>query len=287
MRDRRLVAVMCLALVGVVAQAQRAAPDVIPASGGNITIIPITHGTLQIEHGTHVILIDPARFGPGATDPPPPPPPPAAGGAPPNGGNQNFTSMPAAPAQMAVFKGLKPPTMILVTDIHEDHLDLGAIANLKKPATIVVAPRAASSQVAGSTAIANGETKTIDGVTIEAVPMYNLKPDPQFKQIFHTKGRGNGYVLTLGGKRLYIAGDTACTPEMKALKNIDLAFLPMNLPFTMSPAEAAECARAFKPAIVYPYHYFGEDRNVFVAALKGSGIDVRLRDWYVGVRPPQ
>ena len=130
--------------------------------------------------------------------------------------------------------------------------------------------------------MANGETKNISGVTIEAVPMYNVRPDPQFGgAIFHTKGRGNGYVVTIGGKRLYFAGDTACTLEMKGLKIIDVAFLPMNLPFTMPPSEAAECARAFKPKIVYPYHYFESDPKEFEAALKGSGIEVRLRDWYI------
>ena len=95
------------------------------------------------------------------------------------------------------------------------------------------------------------------------------------------KGRGNGYVLTVGGKRLYVAGDTSCTPEMLALKNIDVAFLPMNVPYTMSPSEAAECARAFKPRIVYPYHYFESDPKVFESAVKDIGIEVRLRDWYL------
>lgn len=285
MRHRLITTVVCLALASLELQAQRPKPDAIPASGGDITIVPITHGTLQIEHGAHVILIDPARFGPGATEPPPPPPP--GRGAPQGAAGQPMTSMPATAGQMTLFKGLKPPTMILVTDVHEDHLDEGAIAAVRKPVTTIVAPAAASAQIPGAVTIANGETKTIDGVVIEAVAMYNLQPDPQFHQIFHTKGRGNGYILTLGGKRLYVAGDTACTPEMKALTKIDVAFLPMNLPFTMSPAEAADCAKAFTPAIVYPYHYFGEDPNVFASALKGSGIDVRLRDWYHGVRPPR
>jgi L-ascorbate metabolism protein UlaG (beta-lactamase superfamily) len=286
MRSRLVVTVVSCVLAGLVIQAQRPAPDVLPASGGDITIIPITHGTLQIEHGAHVILIDPARFGPGSTmPPPPPPPPPGKGGAPQGGADPNST--PATAAQMSLFKGLKPPTIILITDIHEDHLDKGAIVAVQKPNMTIVAPAAASAQMKGAVTMANGETKTIDGVTIEAVPMYNTQPDPQFKQIFHTKGRGNGYVVTLGGKRLYIAGDTACTPEMKALKNIDVAFLPMNLPYTMAPPEAVECAKAFKPAIVYPYHYFGQDPNVFASALKGSGIDVRLRDWYHGVKPPR
>ena len=101
--------------------------------------------------------------------------------------------------------------------------------------------------------------------------MYNLERGPSAGQLFHTKGRGNGYVLTMGGKRIYIAGDTECTPEMKALKNIDVAFVPMNLPYTMTPAEAAECVKAFAPKIVYPYHYNqATNAQEFTAALKGT-----------------
>ena len=126
----------------------------------------------------------------------------------------------------------------------------------------------------------NGDTKDIDGVAIEAVPMYNLRRGPAAGQLFHDKGRGNGYIVTLGGKRLYFAGDTECIPEMKELKNIDVAFVPMNLPYTMPPSEAAECVKAFKPAIVYPYHYRGQNLDEFASALKGTGVDVRIRDWY-------
>ena len=110
--------------------------------------------------------------------------------------------------------------------------------------------------------------------------MYNLQRGPSAGQLFHTKGRGNGYVVTLGGKRLYFAGDTECTPEMKALKNIDVAFIPMNLPFTMPPAEAAECAKTFVPKVAIPYHYQGQNPQEFQAALKGSGVEVRLLKWY-------
>lgn len=129
--------------------------------------------------------------------------------------------------------------------------------------------------------MANGDVKTVEGVSIEAVPMYNIQRGPSPGQLYHDKGRGNGYIVTLGGKRIYIAGDTECTPEMKALKNIDVAFLPMNLPYTMPPSEAAECVKAFEPGIVYPYHYRGQNLDEFAAALKGtSGVDVRIRDWY-------
>jgi L-ascorbate metabolism protein UlaG (beta-lactamase superfamily) len=110
--------------------------------------------------------------------------------------------------------------------------------------------------------------------------MYNLTRGPAAGQLYHTKGRGNGYVITLGGKRIYIAGDTEGVPEMRALKNIDVAFIPMNLPYTMTPEEAADAVKAFHPAMVYPYHYRGSDVQAFANALKGTGIDVRVRDWY-------
>jgi L-ascorbate metabolism protein UlaG (beta-lactamase superfamily) len=123
--------------------------------------------------------------------------------------------------------------------------------------------------------MANGDKKDVRGVQIEAVPMYNVHGET-----YHAKGRGNGYIVTIAGKRLYIAGDTACTAEMRALQRIDVAFIPMNLPYTMSPAEAAGCVKSFRPGIVFPYHYSGSNPQEFVSAMQGSGIDVRLRNWY-------
>jgi|SRR5579862_1264620 len=215
--------------------------DKIPGTGGDITIQPINHATLQLVHANHVIDVD--------------------------------------PVPQADFTGLPAPTIILVTDIHGDHMDAGTIAKLRQASTKVVAPQAviAAAKLDGAIALANGETKTVDGISIEAVPMYNTTPA---RQQFHTKGRGNGYVLTIGGKRIYIAGDTEGTPEMRALKNIDVAFIPMNLPYTMTPDEAAEAVKAFGPKIVYPYHYKGSDPTIFANALKGLPIDVRIRDWY-------
>ena len=151
---------------------------------------------------------------------------------------------------------------------------------MKKATTKVVAPSAAAAKLENPIVIANGETKTVDGISMTAVPMYNLTRGPAAGQLYHDKGRGNGYVITLGGKRIYIAGDTEGVPEMRALKTIDVAFIPMNLPYTMTSEEAADAVKAFAPKIVYPYHYRGQDVNVFAAALKGTGIDVRLRDWY-------
>lgn len=134
----------------------------------------------------------------------------------------------------------------------------------------------------------NGETRTIDGVSIQAVAAYNLVRGPAAGQFFHEKGRANAYVLTLGGTRIFFAGDTECVPEIKALTKIDVAFLPMNLPYTMPPEEAAECAKAFKPAIVYAYHYRGmggptpeQNQQSFRAAMKGTaGIEVRTPNFY-------
>ena len=173
-----------------------------------------------------------------------------------------------------------PGDLVLITDIHPDHLDTAALAKARKSGAPVVAPAAAGEKLQDATVMANGETKTVAGISIEAVPMYNLQRGPQTGQLFHTKGRGNGYILTLGDKRVYIAGDTECTSEMKALKNIDVAFIPMNLPYTMPPSEAAECVKAFKPKIVYPYHYRGQKPEEFAAALKGEPIEVRTREWY-------
>jgi L-ascorbate metabolism protein UlaG (beta-lactamase superfamily) len=244
-----LFAAAAAVAVPVVLAAQRPAPDKMPATGGDITITPINHATLQITHASHVIDVDPV----------------AAAGS---------------------YAGLAAPTIILITDIHGDHMDAATVAKLKTASTQVVVPQAVAKAASFEKAIviANGETKTIDGVTIEAVPMYNLTRGPAAGQLFHDKGRGNGYVITMGGKRIYIAGDTEGIPEMRALKNIDVAFIPMNLPYTMTPAEAADAVKAFKPKIVYPYHYRGtsglSNLDEFVTPLKGSGIDVRIRDWY-------
>ena len=256
----RTFVVLACAMLAVPVAAQRPAPDSIPAAGGAITVQPLTHATLQITQGSHIVLIDPTIF----------------------------TGYDGLPQPVPIsYGGLKPPTLILVTDEHSDHFDAAAIGKMRTPATKVVTfarPPSFGLPVQGAIRLANGQMQTVDGVAIEAVPMYNLQRGFQ-GELFHTKGRGNGYVVTLGGKRLYVAGDTECTPEMKALRNIDVAFLPMNLPYTMTPAEAADCAKAFKPKIVYPYHYRGQDPKAFAAALKGSGIEVRLRDWYPGAPP--
>ena len=278
--------------------AQRAPSDTVAGDNGNITVIPLVHGTVELVYGPQVVLVDPGRsFLDPPFDAPPPPPPPPAKGAP----NAKTPIPPPPPpppmparrqpgaATRKLYAGLKPPTLILITDIHDDHFDPDVIKVVKGPDTVVVGPGAVSGKLAGAGRLANGQLKTVNGVLIEAVPMYNLTTEKGETEPFHTRGRGNGYIVTLGGKRFFFAGDTSCTPEIKALKNIDVAFLPMNLPYTMSSADAVQCASAFKPKIAYPYHYIGPEMTTgpqaFEKALAGSGIEVRRRDWYVGVPP--
>lgn len=189
------------------------------------------------------------------------------------------------PSPEALFTGYPKADLILITDIHGDHMDAGAIAALKKTGTKIIAPAAVAKTITDAEVLANGSQTTWESWTIAAVPMYNMKRGPTPGKFYHDKGRGNGYILTFGGKRFYIAGDTEGTPEMRGLKDIDVAFIPMNLPFTMPPLEAADAVKAFHPAIVYPYHYRNGDHTLadikqFEAALSGTGIEVRLKDWY-------
>jgi L-ascorbate metabolism protein UlaG (beta-lactamase superfamily) len=159
-------------------------------------------------------------------------------------------------------------------------MDTNTIRSVSKPTTEIWAPPAVVETVTTAKPISNGETKHWGDWTIEAVPMYNLKRGPAPGKLYHEKGRGNGYVLTYGGKRFYFSGDTENIPEMRALKDIDVAFVCMNLPYTMPPDEAAEAVKAFHPKIVIPYHYKGSDLTVFQKGLEGAGIEVRLLDWY-------
>ncbi len=163
--------------------------------------------------------------------------------------------------------------LILVTHDHGDHLDTKAIDALKKEGTKLILTKACSQKVTGGIVMNNGDVNTVDGLKIEAVPAYNL--DPQTR--FHPKGVGNGYVITFGNKRVYIAGDTENIPEMKNLKNIYIAFLPMNLPYTMTPEMVSEAAKVIKPKILYPYHYGQTDTKKIVDLLKDSGIEVLIR----------
>jgi L-ascorbate metabolism protein UlaG (beta-lactamase superfamily) len=218
--------------------------DRIPAQGGDLIIHPIQHATFVLGWKGTTIYVDPV----------------GAAGA---------------------LSDLPKPDLVLITDIHGDHLDARMLGRICGADTCIVAPAEVVQQLSESLrakakSLKNGDTTNVGGIRIEAVPMYNLTQD---RLRFHSKGRGNGYVLELGGKRLYISGDTEDIPEMRSLKSIDVAFLCMNLPYTMTVQQAADAVRAFRPKIVYPYHYRGSDVEEF-KRLVGEAAEVRLRDWY-------
>lgn len=219
-----------------------ATPQVFPTSSGEVKITPLYHASTLIEAGGKIIYLDPAK-----------------------------------PAKL---DGLPKADLILITDIHQDHMDPASIAAISKAGTEILAAPAVVATVKTARPIANGESETWQGWTIEAIAAYNLKRGPAPGKLFHDKGRGNGYVLTYGGVRFYFSGDTEGIPEMRALKNIDVAFVCMNLPYTMPPEEAADAVKAFHPKIVIPYHYRGSDLAVFKKGLEGTGIEVRLLEWY-------
>jgi L-ascorbate metabolism protein UlaG (beta-lactamase superfamily) len=218
--------------------AQEFERDVIATSAGDLEMTFIGHGTLMFRFGGKVIHIDPVS------------------------NEADYSKLPKA-------------DLILVTHEHGDHLDAKAISAVTKDGTTLILTKQCSAQLknpVGSVVMANGETRTEQGLVIEAVPAYNIE------KTFHPKGNGNGYIITFGNKRVYVAGDTENTPEMKALKNIAVAFLPMNLPYTMTPEQVADAAKAFRPAIVYPYHYGNTDTSQLVKLLAGEkGIEVRIR----------
>ena len=182
--------------------------------------------------------------------------------------------------------------MILVSDIHGDHMDPDTLKAISSPETVIIVPQAVKDKlptdIPGKMVVMkNGEKGTQNGISIEAIPMYNI---PESQNAMHTKGRGNGYVLEAGGKRIYIAGDTDATPEMKALANIDVAFVPMNPPYTMNVEEAADGVVAFKPKVVIPYHYRTpnglSDTNKFkeLVEAKDPNIKVELLNFYSGTQ---
>jgi len=235
-------------LMVTLAKAQLVPADHEKVTGGELTIQPITHATLVLSINKTNIYIDPT------------------GGA-------------------DAFKVLAAPSLILVTDIHGDHLDPKTIEAINTAKAIIVVPQAVADKLPATIdkqaliILKNGDKTVQAGVAITAIPMYNL---PEAADAFHTKGRGNGYVLTIGGKNIYISGDTEDIPEMRALKNIDIAFVCMNLPYTMDVTQAAQGVLAFKPKVVYPYHYRGQDVNTFKSLVNAGdkNIDVRLRNWY-------
>jgi len=180
--------------------------------------------------------------------------------------------------QLADYGKLPKADLVLITHEHRDHLDLQAIEAVRKDTTVIVAPETAAKQIKGAVVMKNGDVKTFLGIPVEAVPAYNLVNMRSPGNPYHPKGVGNGYIITFTDKRVYIAGDTENTPEMKGLQDIFAAFLPMNLPFTMTPEMVADAARAFRPKILYPYHFGDTDVQKLVTLLKDEkGIEVRIR----------
>jgi len=242
----------------VVASVPLAAGDKFPAAGGDIEITPIIHASVQLEHAGKVIQIDPWSVGD--------------------------------------LSRAKPADLILITDDPGHHLDPKAIERLGKPGAPIVIPptKRAAGLIPDGIPLANGESKVVAGVRIDAIAAYDLTPG----EPFHPKGEANGYIVTLGGRRIYVAGVTECVQEIRALKNIDVVFFPMNLPLArMEPAAAIECIKAFRPKVVYPYHYDQEwvtrvtrtgERGTpttrglqeLVSALGQEKIEVRLANWY-------
>jgi L-ascorbate metabolism protein UlaG (beta-lactamase superfamily) len=214
--------------------------DKIVTSSGTVELHFIGHGSLMFKVNGFVIYMDPVR----------------------SSGNYDF---------------LPKADLILVTHEHGDHLDISLIAELKKPGTLLFCNQNSLAKVSWAMAMKAGDRQEINNIVIEAVPAYNIVNESSPGHPYHPKGVGIGYILTIGGKRFYVAGDTENTPEMKSLRNIDVAFLPMNLPYTMTPAMVADAALAFKPKILYPYHFGETDTNEIVKLLKGSGIEVRIR----------
>jgi L-ascorbate metabolism protein UlaG (beta-lactamase superfamily) len=215
---------------------------------GELTVHPIEHATLALRHGETTIYVDPV------------------------GGGE-------------AFAGLPEPDLILITDTHGDHLDAETVDAVAKEGTAIVAPPAVAERLGdrkGMKVLANGETIELEGVSVEAVPMYNLTEE---RSQFHSKGRGNGYALTLGGQRIYVSGDTEDIPEMRALEDIDVAFVCMNLPYTMEVEKAADAVLEFEPRVVFPYHYRGQAGFSDVGrfreiVVRNPKIEVRQLDWY-------
>ena len=215
--------------------------DIIKTSAGDLKITFIGHGSLMFAFGGKIIHVDPVSK------------------------EADYTKLPKA-------------DLILVTHQHGDHLDAKALDILRTEKTVLVMTEICAQQVKGGMVMKNGEVKNVGGLKIEAVPAYNLVHMRSEGKPFHPQGEGNGYVITFGDKRVYVAGDTENIPEMKKLEKIDVAFLPMNLPYTMTPEMVADAAKAFKPKVLYPYHFGETDTSKLVGLLKDSKeIEVRIR----------
>jgi L-ascorbate metabolism protein UlaG (beta-lactamase superfamily) len=168
--------------------------------------------------------------------------------------------------------------IILVTHEHEDHLDPAAITMVRKEGTTILLTEKCASAVGGGIVMRNGDIRMVEGLRVEAVPAYNIVHKRPSGELFHPPGEGNGYIISFGEKRVYVGGDTENTPEMKKLQDIDVAFLPMNLPYTMTPGMVVDAAKAFRPKILYPYHFGKTDTSELVKLLaEEKEIEVRVR----------
>ncbi len=242
MRKFSIFAAVFISVCVLTASAQKDfSSDTFQTSNGDLKITFIGHGTLMFTFDGKIIHVDPY-------------------------------------SRVADYSSLPKADLILITHEHKDHLDPKAVKAIKKTNTDIVLTEKCTGKIDGII-MKNGDVKTVMGLKIEAVPAYNIVHMRRENMPYHPKGDGNGYIITFGDKRVYVAGDTENTPEMKALKDIDIAFLPMNLPYTMSPEMVADAAKTFKPKILYPYHYGRTDTSKIVELLKGvKGIEVRIRD---------
>lgn len=221
--------------------------DTYATEQGELTVHPINHGSLAFTFNELTIFVDPF------------------GGA-------------------DLYSEFEAPDIIFITDIHGDHLNAETLEALDTEYTTFVVPMAVADQLNVMNdkivVIQNGSSREVRGIPISAIPMYNLpEDDPESR---HTKGRGNGYVIDFGGEVVYISGDTEDIPEMRALEGIDIAFVCMNLPYTMDINQASDAVIEFQPAVVYPYHHRGQDIEEFKSLVDAADVDVevKLRDWY-------
>lgn len=215
--------------------------DVIKTSAGDLELFFIGHASLMMTFQGKVIHFDPY------------------------GKVANYGTLPRA-------------DIIFITHDHNDHFDLEALQSIQKRDTVVILPPICSEKIPEGWVVTNGERLDVLGIDVQVMPAFNMVNKRPDGQLFHPKGIGNGYVLTFGDKRVYVAGDTENIAEMKALRGIDCAFLPMSTPSTMSPEMVADAAKAFKPKILYPYHYKETDPNRLMELMQGvSGVEVRIR----------
>ena len=240
------IPLLMLIFICLAGNAQTAGPakvfekDTFVTDKGKLIVTFIGHGTLMIEAGNQVIHIDPVSR------------------------EADYTELPKA-------------NIILITHEHGDHLDKKAVAMITQPETKIVVSQSCKGQIDNAIILSNGDAKSFGDVKIEAVPAYNIVNKRADGSAYHPKGNGNGYIINFSGKRIYIAGDTENTSEMAGLKHIDIAFLPMNLPYTMTPQMVADGAKSFMPNILYPYHFGDTDPQLLIDLLKDTKIEVRIR----------